>query len=109
MHGRGVQWWIQDFPEGVCQLPKVLLFSKFFAEKCMKMKEFGPVGGTHPWGPFWIRQWGCAWQRVCVVVGGVCGGGMHGRGCAWQGGGRAWQERRPTASYCNAFSFMRFF
>ena len=39
------QWWIQDFPEGVRQLPKVLIFFNFFAENCMKMKEFGPVGG----------------------------------------------------------------
>ena len=36
---------IQDFPEGVHQLPKVLLFLKFFAKNCMKMKEFGPPGG----------------------------------------------------------------
>ena len=27
------------------QLPKVLLFFKFFAENCMKMKEFGPPAG----------------------------------------------------------------
>ena len=29
---------------GVRQLPKVLLFFNFFAENCMKMKEFGPPG-----------------------------------------------------------------
>ena len=27
---------------------------------------------------------GCVWQV-----------GMHGGGCAWEGWGRAWQERRP--------------
>ena len=32
---------------GVRQLPKVLLFFKFFTENCMKMKEFGPPGGGH--------------------------------------------------------------
>ena len=41
------QWRIQDFCEGVCQLPKVLLFFNFMAENCMKMKEFGP-GGMRP-------------------------------------------------------------
>ena len=34
------------FPRGVRQLPKVLLFFNFFAENCMKMKEFGPPGGA---------------------------------------------------------------
>ena len=50
-----VQWRIQDFPEGVgAPTPKVsVLFSKFFAENCTKMKEFGPRGGMHhPWHPF---------------------------------------------------------
>ena len=36
------QWRIQDFPQGVCQLPKVLLFFNFFPENCMKMKELDP-------------------------------------------------------------------
>ena len=50
------QWRIQDFLEGVRQLPKVLLFFNFFTENCMKMKEFGPPGGI-PGGPLpWIRQ-----------------------------------------------------
>ena len=44
------QWRIQDFPEGVHQFPKVLLFFKFFAENCMEMKEFGP-GGRVPGAP----------------------------------------------------------
>ena len=34
------QWRIQDFPEGVRQLPKVLLFFNIFAQNCMKVKEF---------------------------------------------------------------------
>ena len=41
-----LQWRIHDFLEGVRQLPKVLLFFNFFAENCMKMKEFGPGGGS---------------------------------------------------------------
>ena len=35
-------WRIQDFPGG-CQI--------FFAENCMKMKEFGPPGSMRPWRP----------------------------------------------------------
>ena len=45
-----VQWWIQDFPEGGANPQSGcanLLFRKFFAENCMKMKEFGPRGGAH--------------------------------------------------------------
>ena len=34
------------FQREVCQLPKVLLFFNFFVENCMKMKEFGPGGGS---------------------------------------------------------------
>ena len=53
-------WRIQDFLEGVRQLPKVLLFFNFFAENCMKMKEFGPPGfanGTtkRPYAPWQIK------------------------------------------------------
>ena len=33
---------------GVRQLPKVLLFFIFFAENCMKMKEFGLRGARVP-------------------------------------------------------------
>ena len=33
------------FPRVGRQLPKVLLFFNFFAENCMKMKEFRPPGG----------------------------------------------------------------
>ena len=32
------------FLRGVGKLAKVLLFCKFFAENCMKMKEFAPGG-----------------------------------------------------------------
>ena len=35
------QWRIQDFPGGgAAPIPKLGLFCKFFAENCMKMKEF---------------------------------------------------------------------
>ena len=37
-----VQWRIHDFSEGGAPVPKLGLFSYFFAENCMKMKEFGP-------------------------------------------------------------------
>ena len=47
-----VQWRIQDFPKGV-PTPKLGIlnyyFAIFFAENCMKMKEFGPRG--RPWCP----------------------------------------------------------
>ena len=51
--------WIDHYSGGsrifpkVRQLPKVLLFFKFFAENCMKMKEFGPleVGARVPGAP----------------------------------------------------------
>ena len=40
------QWRIQDFPQGGAPIPKLGLFCQFFAENCMKMKEFGPPGGA---------------------------------------------------------------
>ena len=40
------KWRIQDFPEGGVPTPKLGLFCKFFAENCMKMKEFGPRRGA---------------------------------------------------------------
>ena len=55
------QWRIQDFPQGVCQLPKLLLFFKLFGENCMKMKEFGPL-------------WGCA-SLVSPLALPICGWG----------------------------------
>ena len=48
------QWRIQDFPQEGAPTRKNLLFSRFFAENCMKMKEFGPPGGgggARPWRP----------------------------------------------------------
>ena len=41
-----MQWQIQDFPEEGAPTPKSgIIFHFFFAENCMKMKEFGPPGG----------------------------------------------------------------
>ena len=40
-----IQWRIQDFPDGGAPTPKLGLFSNFFAENCMKIKEFLPPGG----------------------------------------------------------------
>ena len=48
----GQQWRIQDFPAGA-PTPEVgvlIYYFAFFANKCMKMKEFGPRGrGAHAW------------------------------------------------------------
>ena len=44
------QWRIQDFPEGAPN-PKVGVLTYFFAENCMKMKEFGPRGRASPGSP----------------------------------------------------------
>ena len=43
---RGIQKSVADpgIPKGVHQFPKVLLFFNFFAENCMKMKKFRPLG-----------------------------------------------------------------
>ena len=30
---------------------KKLLFGQFSPKNCMKLKEFGPQGGAHPWRP----------------------------------------------------------
>ena len=45
------QWLIQDFSWGWAPIPKVGVFCNFFAENCMKMKEFGPKGGHTSWAP----------------------------------------------------------
>ena len=45
------------FSRGGTPTPKLGLFCKLFAEKCMKMKEFGPLGVRVPGIPPWIRQW----------------------------------------------------
>ena len=46
-----MQWRIQDYPEGASTAKVSVLFSKFVAENCMKMKEFGSRllrrGGGH--------------------------------------------------------------
>ena len=56
------QWRIQDFPGGGAPTPKSAIIFQFFAENCMKMKEFGPQGGARvPGAPPWIRQ--------CLVFG----------------------------------------
>ena len=35
--------WVQDFPEGMsAPTPKMNVLTNFFAENCMKIKEFGP-------------------------------------------------------------------
>ena len=41
-----IQWRIQDFPQGGAPTPKSAIIFQFFAENCMKMKEFGPPGGA---------------------------------------------------------------
>ena len=47
-----MQWRIQDFPQGGVPTPKIAIIFQFFAENCMKMKEFGPAGGgARPWRP----------------------------------------------------------
>ena len=43
--GNVTQWRIQDFPQGGAPTPKSAIIFQFFAENCMKMKEFGPPGG----------------------------------------------------------------
>ena len=54
---RNIQWRIQDFPQGGAPTPKSAIIFQFFAENCMKMKEFGPPGGARvPGTPPWIRQ-----------------------------------------------------
>ena len=46
------------FSPGGAPTPKNAIIFQFFAENCMKMKEFGPPGGgARPWRPPWIRQW----------------------------------------------------
>ena len=50
------------FPEGVRQLPKLLLFFNFLTKFCMKMKESGPPGGaslTPPLDPPMLIVWEC--------------------------------------------------
>ena len=46
------------FSPGGAPTPKSAIIFQFFAENCMKMKEFGPPGGGArvPGAPPWIRQ-----------------------------------------------------
>ena len=39
------------FSRGGAPAPKLWLFYQFFAENCMKMKEFGPQAGARSWRP----------------------------------------------------------
>ena len=39
------------FSPGGAPTPKSAIIFQFFAENCMKMKEFGPPGGGRPWRP----------------------------------------------------------
>ena len=46
------------FSPGGVPTPKNAIIFQFFAENCMKMKEFGPPGGARvPGAPPWILQW----------------------------------------------------
>ena len=45
LHILSIQWRIQDFPQGGAPTPKSVIIFQIFAENCMKMKEFGPLGG----------------------------------------------------------------
>ena len=102
MHGRGCVWRM-----GVCVWQGV----------CVAR------GVCVAWGGACLVKGGCmagglAWQGdLCTTGGmratkGMCGGGVHGRGCVWQGvcvaggvhgggsvwwrgAGHAWQERQP--------------
>ena len=39
------------FSPGGAPTPKSAIIFQFFAENCMKMKEFEPPGGGRPWRP----------------------------------------------------------
>ena len=54
------------FSPGAALTPKSVIIFQFFAEKCMKMKEFGPPGGGVPGaplgsanGPYFLRNHRC--------------------------------------------------
>ena len=47
-----IQWRIQDFPEGAPTPKSAIIFKFFFAENCMKMKEFGTLGRGVPGARF---------------------------------------------------------
>ena len=71
------QWRIQDFPQGDAPTPKIAIIFQIFAENCMKMKEFGPPGGsTRPWCPpldppmlfIYIFFLNCAGKSVILTI-----------------------------------------
>ena len=66
------------FPGGA-PTPKSAIIFQFFAENCMKMKEFGPPGGARvPGAPPWIRQCHGHWftTRPCYSAVGTHPTGM---------------------------------
>ena len=67
------QWRIQDFPQGGAPTPKSAIIFQFFAENCMKMKEFGPPGGgARPWRPpLDPPMMMYPWRRVLSPIEGV--------------------------------------
>ena len=59
------QWWIQDFPEEGCtNSQKCYYVLNFFAENCMKMKEFWTPGVRVPSAPFGSAN---VWFYFCAV------------------------------------------
>ena len=66
-----LQWWIQDFPEVIANSQSWcanLLFYKFFARNCMKMKEFWiSRRACIPGGPLDERIW--ISRRACIPGG----------------------------------------
>ena len=58
-------------PGGGAPTPKSAIIFQFFAENCMKMKEFGPPGGGArvPGAPPWIRQWSHPNVSITLIVG----------------------------------------
>ena len=73
------------FSPGGAPTPKSAIIFQFFAENCMKMKEFGPQGGrASPGAPPWIRQ--CRHpppQQTATAAGGTHPTGMHSCSCTF--------------------------
>ena len=52
------------FSRGGAPTPKNAIIFQFFAENCMKMKEFGPPGGAHvPGAPLGSANVGDSWGK----------------------------------------------
>ena len=64
------QWRVKDFPEGVRQLPKVLLFFNFFPKTAWKWKNLDPPRGASL-APPWIRQCKLANVNIYIVFDGL--------------------------------------